>query len=70
MTADLLNDEVVTELSELIAAHPGKTNIFFQLHDLTGKNHVLLKSTTKTVDVKSELIQFIEQTPALDYKIN
>ena len=70
MTADLLNDEVVTELGELIAAHPGKTNIFFQLHDLTGKNHVLLKSTTKTVDVKSELIQFIEQTPALDYKIN
>ena len=70
MTADLLNDEVVTELSELIAAYPGKTNIFFQLHDLTGKNHVLLKSTTKTVDVKSELIQFIEQTPALDYKIN
>ena len=70
MTADLLNDEVVTELGELIAAHPGKTNIFFQLHDLTGKNHVLLKSTTKMVDVKSELIQFIEQTPALDYKIN
>ncbi len=70
LTTDLLDDQVVTELGELIAAHPGKTNLFFQLHDLTGKNHVLLKSTTKMVDVKSELIQFIEQTPALDYKIN
>ena len=70
LTTDLLNDEVVTELGELIAAHPGKTNLFFQLHDLTGKNHVLLKSTSKMVDVKSELIQFIEQSPALDYKIN
>ena len=70
LTTDLLDDQVVTELGELIEAHPGKTNLFFQLHDLTGKNHVLLKSTTKMVDVKSELIQFIEQTPALDYKIN
>ena len=70
LTTDLLDDQVVTELGELIEAHPGKTNLFFQLHDLTGKNHVLLKSATKMVDVKSELIQFIEQTPALDYKIN
>jgi DNA polymerase-3 subunit alpha len=70
LTADLLDDQVVEELGELIAAHPGKTNLFFQLHDLNGKNHVLLKSTSTQVDVKSELIQYIEQSPALDYKIN
>ena len=54
LTSDLLDDQVVTELGELIAAHPGKTKLFFQLHDLTGKNHVLLKSTTKMIDVKRE----------------
>ena len=70
LTSDLLDDQVVEELGELIAAHPGKTKLFFQLHDLTGKNHVLLRSTNKMVDVKSELIQYIEQSPALDYKIN
>ena len=70
LTSDLLDDQVVEELGELIEAHPGKTKLFFQLHDLTGKNHVLLKSTSKMVDVKSELIQYIEQSPALDYKIN
>ena len=70
LTSELLNDQVVTELGELIAANPGKTNLFFQLHDLSGKNHVLLKSTSTLVDVKSELIQYIEQSPALDYKIN
>ena len=70
LTTDLLDDQVVTELSELICENPGTTKLFFQLHDSTGKNHVLLHSTTKTVDVKSCLIQFIEQTAALDYKIN
>ena len=67
---ELLNEQVVTELGEIINAHPGKTKLFFQLRDAAGKHHVLLQSTTKGVDVKNVLVQFIEQTPALDYKIN
>ena len=70
LTTDLLDDQVVTELGELIDESPGTTKIFFQLHDSMGKNHVLLRSSTKFVDVKSKLIQYIEQAEALDYKIN
>ena len=70
MAADLLNEQIVMELSDLIAENPGKTSLFVQLHDSTGKKHVLLRSTSKGVDVKSTLIHYIEQTPALDYKIN
>lgn len=70
LTTDLLDDQIVTELGELISDNPGTTKLFVQLHDTTGKNHVLLYSTSKTVDVKSSLIRFIEQTEALDYKIN
>ena len=70
LTTDLLDDRIVTELGELINENPGSTKLFFQLHDSTGKHHVLLRSTTKEIDVKSTLVHFIEQTPALDYKIN
>jgi DNA polymerase-3 subunit alpha len=70
LTTDLLNDAVVMELGELINESPGTTKLFFQLHDSTGKNHVLLRSASKSVDVKSSLIRYIEQTEALDYKIN
>ena len=70
LTADLLDDQIVEELGELIAESPGNTSLFVQLHDSTGKKHVLLRSTSKSIDVKSRLIHFIEQTPALDYKIN
>ena len=70
LTTDLLNDQIVTELGEIINTYPGTTKLFFQLHDSLGKHHVLLKSSTKAIDVKNSLIQFIEQTPALDYKIN
>ena len=70
MATDMLDDQIVMELSQLIAENPGNTNLFVQLHDSTGKKHVLLRSTSKSIDVKSCLIHFIEQTPALDYKIN
>ena len=70
MSTDLMNDTIVTELGTLIADNPGKTKLFVQLHDGSGKNHVLLRSTTKTVDVKHNLIHFIEQSEGLDYRIN
>ena len=70
LNTDLLNDEIVTELGEIISSSPGKTKLFFLLHDTSGKRHVLLQSSSKSVDIRSSLIQYIEQTGALDYKIN
>ena len=67
---DQIDDKVVEELDEIIAEHPGKTQLFFRLHDSLGKHHVLLHSKTKMVDVKHQLIDFIDSKPALDYKIN
>jgi len=70
LNADMLDEQVVTELSELVNTHPGKTKLYFQFVDSTGRQHVLLRSTTKGVDVKSVLVNYIDQSPALDYKIN
>ena len=70
LTTDLLNDEIVMELNELLTSSPGKTQLYFLLHDSSGKKHVLLRSETKTIDVRNSLIQYIEKTDALSYKIN
>ena len=70
LNTDKLNDQIVTELGEIISEHPGKTKLFFQLRDGTGKHHVLLQSRKNMVDVKHNLIDYIERTEALDYKIN
>ncbi len=70
LNTDLLSEEIVMELSELANSHPGKTKLFFQLHDSTGKHHVLLSSKGKQIDVKHHLLDYIDKQPALDYKIN
>ena len=70
INSDKLDSQVVEELNELIKENPGKTQLFFQLRDSQGKKHVLLKSRTRTVDVRSRLISYIDQQDGLGYKIN
>ena len=70
LNTDMLNDEIVADLGEIVAEHPGKTKLFFLLHDSTGKHHVLLQSQNRKVDVKHHLIDYIERNEGLDYKIN
>jgi DNA polymerase-3 subunit alpha len=70
LTTDMLNDQTVDDLNELIAVHPGKTKLFFNLRDMAGNHHVLLESKNMLVDVKHSLIEYIERNEALDYKIN
>ncbi len=70
LNTDLLDDQIVAELGELIDESPGKTKLFFQLRDSAGKHHVLMRAKEKLVDVRHSLIDFIEQHPSIDYKIN
>jgi DNA polymerase-3 subunit alpha len=70
LKTDIINEQIVNELTEIIDENPGNTQLFFQLHDSQGTSHVLLRSKNKRVDLKRSLIHFIEEQPALDYKIN
>ena len=70
LTTDLLNEQIVAELSELVAECPGKTKLFFQLRDSQGRHHVLLRSKKSMIDVRHQLIDYINQHEAIDYKIN
>jgi len=70
MNTDKLDSQVLAELSEIVGESPGKTKLFFQLSDSTGKHHVLLRSRTRTLDVRHTLIDYIEQHEGIEYKIN
>ena len=65
-----LDSQIVEELNQLISETPGKTKLYFQLLDTQGKKHVLLRSRSRFIDIRSRLITYIEQNDALDYKIN
>ena len=70
LASDMLDEQVVAELSEIISENPGKTKLFFLLRDSQSKNHVLLRASNGGVDVRHTLIDYIESHEMLDYKIN
>ena len=70
LTSDMLDEQVVAELSEIISENPGKTKLFFLLRDSQSKNHVLLRAQNGGVDVRHTLIDYIDSHEMIDYKIN
>ena len=70
INTDMLNNQIVEELNEIISESPGRTRLFFQLHDSLGKRIIPLRSMSKTVDVKASLLSYIKENEALTYKIN
>ena len=70
MITDKVDDALVNDLTEMINDNPGKTKLFFQLRDSAGNHHVLLRSKREGIDVKNQLISYIEAHEGLSYSIN
>ena len=70
LMTDKVDDTIVNDLTEIINENPGKTKLFFQLRDTTNKHHVLLRSRREGIDVKNQLIDYIETHDGLAYSIN
>ena len=70
MTTELLNEQIVSELSGMLEDCPGKTKLFFRLHDAQGKHDVLMESHRPSIDVRLPLLYFIDQTEGMEYHIN
>ncbi|MBO4825646.1 MAG: DNA polymerase III subunit alpha [Prevotella sp.] len=70
MMADAIDNDTVMELASMIDESPGRTQLFFQLCVADGKNSVMLHSKGRQVEVKQNLILFIESNPGMEYQIN
>ena len=70
LLTDKVDDTVVNDLTEIINENPAKTKLFIQLRDTTNKHHVLLRSRREGIDVKNQLIDYIETHDGLAYSIN
>jgi DNA polymerase-3 subunit alpha len=70
LVSDLIDENIVNELSEIVDMHPGNKKLYFELRDSLNRNHVLLRSRTQGVDVVFSLTDFIDQTQGMDYSIN
>lgn len=70
ISTDYLTSETAEELKELLTRYPGTTKLLFNVLDPKTKHQVLLKSNNTGIDLRQNLISYIEQHDGLDYKIN
>ncbi len=73
LNSDDLKEPAAVELSELLAKKTkkdGTTKLYIRLVDTSGKQQVLLCSSTKKIEVDTELLRCIEEIPLAEYAIN
>lgn len=63
--ASLVNDLLTT-----LGNKSGKTELFFNIKDDENNTSILLKSSTKQVEITKDFVGFIEQQPNLSYSVN
>ena len=68
INTDRVDTTMVSDLVAAIDDCPGDTSLFIQLHDTAGNIH--LRSKAKKVEVKHQLLLFVEQTEGMSYYIN
>jgi DNA polymerase-3 subunit alpha len=67
---DAIDDSMVNDIVTMVNDSPGRTELFFNIIDREHKSNLLLRSTTKKIDLKRNLLQYIESNDKLSYHIN
>ncbi len=67
---DELDSATATELAELLKSTPGNTEVYLLVTDIESQMKVTLHSKTLRLTVRKQLIDFISETPGMEYKIN
>ena len=70
MTSDSINDTVVSDLTTLFEDSPGDTQLFIQIIDSVSLRPITLRSRKRKINVKRDLLMYIESIPGMMYKIN
>ncbi len=68
--ADKLEDTVVSDLVTIIKGCPGKTQLYFSIHESSNSKPLTLRSRNEKVNIDRKLISFINEKDGLSYKVN
>ena len=70
INTDMIDEKIILDLNGFVDDTPGTTKLFFRLHDTQNQHNILLESKNKTINLNSQLLQFIEATEGVEYNIN
>ena len=70
VNSNIIDDTWVNNIATMITDNPGRTEVYFQIHDVERNENINLYSTTKRTSVPRELIAFLDNVDGLSYEVN
>jgi len=67
---DAIDDTVATDLATLINQHPGNIQLYLQMRTPDSSTPLTLHSRTRRIDVSRELLNYLDSSPAMSYRVN
>lgn len=65
-----LDEGIVNDILSMVSDNPGHTDLYFNIHDEESHSNVLLHSRNNRIEVKKDLVQYVEEQPEMSYSIN
>jgi len=70
LNSENMDEAVVTDIATMVKDSPGNVQLYFQIKDQETKGTILLRAREKGIELKHELISYLDNNPNMDYKIN
>ncbi len=65
-----ITETVVNDILSMVSDTPGKTQLYFNIHDEENNSNVLLRSTRGEIEVKNRLVEYVEEHEEMSYQVN
>ncbi len=70
MSSSDVDSTMVNDILTTIGDKAGKTELYFNIKDEENNTNVLLRSTSRQIEVSKELVDFVERHEKLSYSVN
>ena len=65
-----IDETIVSDIATMVADSPGKTQLLFQIIDKEHNTNLTLRSRTKNIYLKNDLVSYIECHDDMSYQVN
>ena len=65
-----IDDAVVNDILSMVVDSPGKTQLYFNIKDEENNSNILLHARSGGIEVKRQLVQYVEENEDMSYKLN
>lgn len=68
--AKVIDEGIANDILSMVDDCPGHTDLYFNIHDEESHTNVLLHSSNSRIEIRKELVQYVEAQPEMSYSIN